>query len=101
MISGYFSRNYIDFLLHRDLSQYIARPFGNLTCKDAFPIVGYPNKIDLEIVLAMTIQSVSLYPLLVANATRARSFPWPEGEGFISPKGTLSSGFRTRRHSSR
>ena len=69
VIGSYFSRYNMDLMLHTDLPQNVSRPFGNLTGQHALSILRYPNKMNLEIVLAMTVQSVTSHGLLVANAT--------------------------------
>jgi hypothetical protein len=66
---SYFPRNNMDLMLHTDLPQNVSRPFGNLVGQHPFSILRYPNKMDLEIVLAMTVQSVTAHRLLIANAT--------------------------------
>ena len=69
VIGGYFPRNNMDLMLHTDLPQNISCPFGNLAGQHPLSILRYPNKMDLEIVLAMTVEPVTSHRLLVANAT--------------------------------
>ena len=70
-----FPRNNMDLMLHTDLPQNVSRPFGNLAGQHPLSILRYPNKMNLEIVLAMTVQSVTSHRLLVANAT-SNSLPF-------------------------
>ena len=69
VIGGNFPRNDMDLMLHTDLPQNVSRPFGNLAGQYPLSILRYPNKMDLEFVLAMTVEPVTSHRLLVANAT--------------------------------
>ena len=62
-------------MLHTDLPQNVSRPFGNLAGQHPLSILRYPNKMSLEIVLAMTVEPVTSYRLLGANAT-SNSLPF-------------------------
>ena len=75
VIGGYFPRYNMDLMFHTDLPQNVSRPFGNLTGQHPLSILRYPNEMNLEIVLAMTVEPVTSHRLLVANAT-SNSLPF-------------------------